>query len=140
MVPVLMQTPPTMLRRSITADLRPSLAAAMAAFWPPGPEPSTRRSYWYSMTALHGRACGWVRGPLSMPQETGIPHLHRPPGPEVDPPEISPTSGGHISDATSTRGTARAQDYAFVGLGTVTVAVTVWVTVRVIAGSVLVTA
>ena len=43
-VPVLMQTPPTMSRRSTTAARLPSFAAAMAAFWPAGPEPMTRRS------------------------------------------------------------------------------------------------
>src|SRR2546423_1014952 len=37
MVPVLMQTPPTMSRLSTTAARLPSLAVAMAAFCPPGP-------------------------------------------------------------------------------------------------------
>ena len=41
MVPVLMQTPPTMSQRSTMAARRPSLAAAMAAFWPAGPDPMT---------------------------------------------------------------------------------------------------
>jgi hypothetical protein len=44
MVPVWMHTPPIMLRRSISATDAPSFAAAMAAFCPPGPEPSTSRS------------------------------------------------------------------------------------------------
>jgi hypothetical protein len=43
-VPVLMHTPPTMCRRSTTAERRPSLAAAIAAFCPPGPDPRTSRS------------------------------------------------------------------------------------------------
>ncbi len=44
-VPVFAQTPPTMLRRSITATRLPSFAAWIAAFWPAGPEPITSRSY-----------------------------------------------------------------------------------------------
>ncbi len=40
-VPVFVQTPPSVSRRSITATRRPSLAAWMAARWPPGPEPMT---------------------------------------------------------------------------------------------------
>src|ERR1700722_8565444 len=44
MVPVLTQTPPSMLGRSTIATRRSSFAAAMAAFWPPGPDPITRRS------------------------------------------------------------------------------------------------
>ena len=43
-VPVLMHTPPTMSVRSMTAARWPSFAAAMAAFWPAGPEPMTSRS------------------------------------------------------------------------------------------------
>ena len=43
-VPVLMQTPPSMSGRSITATRLPSFAAAIAAFCPPGPEPITSRS------------------------------------------------------------------------------------------------
>jgi hypothetical protein len=39
-----MQTPPTIVCRSTTAARRPSFAAAIAAFWPPGPEPSTSTS------------------------------------------------------------------------------------------------
>ena len=39
MVPVFRQTPPIMSLRSTIATRRSSLAAAMAAFWPPGPEP-----------------------------------------------------------------------------------------------------
>src|SRR6185437_6470131 len=37
MVPVFVQTPPSVSRRSTTATRRPSLAAWMAARWPPGP-------------------------------------------------------------------------------------------------------
>jgi hypothetical protein len=44
MVPTLMQTPPTMSPRSTMATLRPSFAAATAAFCPPGPEPMTMTS------------------------------------------------------------------------------------------------
>src|ERR1700682_6790193 len=44
-VPVLMQTPPSIRPRSTTATVLPSLAAAIAAFCPPGPEPMTTRSY-----------------------------------------------------------------------------------------------
>src|ERR1700756_277602 len=44
-VPVLVHTPPSIRSRSMTATVLPSLAAAMAAFCPPGPEPMTTRSY-----------------------------------------------------------------------------------------------
>ena len=46
-VPVFRQTPPIMSLRSMIATRRSSFAAAMAAFWPPGPEPitSTSKSY-----------------------------------------------------------------------------------------------
>jgi len=46
-VPVLRQTPPIMSLRSTIAARRPSFAVAIAAFWPPGPEPitSTSKSY-----------------------------------------------------------------------------------------------
>src|SRR5258708_19135978 len=44
-VPVLVHTPPSIRSCSITATDLPSLAAAMAAFCPPGPEPMTTRSY-----------------------------------------------------------------------------------------------
>ena len=46
-VPVLRHTPPIMSRRSMITTRRPSLAAAIAAFCPPGPEPitSTSKSY-----------------------------------------------------------------------------------------------
>ena len=44
MVPVWMQTPPIISRRSTTATRLPSLAAATAAFWPAGPLPITARS------------------------------------------------------------------------------------------------
>ena len=44
MVPVFTQTPPSMSGRSTIATRRSSLAAAIAAFWPPGPDPITSRS------------------------------------------------------------------------------------------------
>src|SRR3954469_1253501 len=44
MVPVWIETPPRRSRRSATATRLPSLAAWIAARWPPGPEPITRRS------------------------------------------------------------------------------------------------
>ena len=46
-----------MSRRSMMATRRPSFAAAIAAFWPPGPEPitSTSKSYTFiSVTAERG--------------------------------------------------------------------------------------
>src|SRR3954469_8468429 len=43
-VPVWIETPPTRLRRSITATRLPSFAPCTAARWPPGPEPITSRS------------------------------------------------------------------------------------------------
>src|ERR1700746_2985671 len=45
MVPVLTHTPPSISRCSMIATDLPSLAAAIAAFCPPGPEPMTTRSY-----------------------------------------------------------------------------------------------
>src|ERR1700730_5046029 len=45
MVPVLVHTPPSIRSRSMTATVLPSLAAARAAFCPPGPEPMTIMSY-----------------------------------------------------------------------------------------------
>src|ERR1700722_9875947 len=45
MVPVWVHTPPSVPSCSMTATVLPSLAAAMAAFCPPGPEPMTTRSY-----------------------------------------------------------------------------------------------
>ena len=47
MVPVLTQTPPTIDLVSMMHTLWPSLAAMIAAFWPPGPEPMTARSKSY---------------------------------------------------------------------------------------------
>ena len=44
MVPVFVHTPPTVSSRSTTATRFPSLDAAIAAFWPPGPDPMTSRS------------------------------------------------------------------------------------------------
>ena len=44
MVPVFVETPPIMFRRSMMATLWPSFAAAIAAFCPPGPVPTTTRS------------------------------------------------------------------------------------------------
>src|SRR4051812_48984944 len=52
MVPVLMHTPPIMSRRSTTAAFLPSFAAAMAAFCPPGPDPSTRTSKSYMAVSV----------------------------------------------------------------------------------------
>ena len=43
-VPVFRHTPPIMSLRSTIATRRSSFAAAMAAFWPPGPEPITSTS------------------------------------------------------------------------------------------------
>ena len=43
-VPVFRHTPPIMFLRSTIATCRSSLAAAIAAFWPPGPEPITSTS------------------------------------------------------------------------------------------------
>src|SRR5262249_50790824 len=43
-VPVFRHTPPSIRGRSTIATLRSSLAAAIAAFWPPGPDPMTTRS------------------------------------------------------------------------------------------------
>src|SRR6266540_4994270 len=65
-VPVLMHTPPTMSVRSTTAARRPSLAAAIAAFWPPGPEPITSRSYSY-IRAPFGRTRILPRRPPAYP-------------------------------------------------------------------------
>ncbi len=45
MVPVWTQTPPIIWPRSTMATDLPSLAEAMAAFCPPGPEPMTTMSY-----------------------------------------------------------------------------------------------
>ena len=47
-VPVFRHTPPIMSLRSTIATRRSSLAAAIAAFWPPGPEPITRTSKSYT--------------------------------------------------------------------------------------------
>src|SRR5215472_1683177 len=52
MVPVLRHTPPSMSGRSTIATRRSSLAAAIAAFWPPGPEPITSTSKSYTMSSL----------------------------------------------------------------------------------------
>src|SRR5262245_7140736 len=59
-----MHTPPIMLRRSTMATRRPSLAAAIAARWPPGPDPSTRRSKSLTLPSLAvtGRAHKGLRG------------------------------------------------------------------------------
>src|SRR5262245_9498633 len=51
-----MHTPPTMSWRSTTPTRRPSFEAAIAAFWPPGPEPITRTSQSYiSPVSLRAR-------------------------------------------------------------------------------------
>ena len=52
MVPVLMQTPPTTERASITATRFFILEAATAARWPDGPEPMTARSYFTALMQL----------------------------------------------------------------------------------------
>src|SRR6266498_3925860 len=44
MVPVLMQAPPSTGFRSASSTRLPSLAAWIAAFWPPGPVPITTMS------------------------------------------------------------------------------------------------
>src|SRR5215211_3935142 len=46
-----MQTPPTMCRFSTMPTRRPSFAPAIAAFWPPGPDPRTSRSKSYAIAA-----------------------------------------------------------------------------------------
>ena len=53
-VPVWIETPPRRWRRSTTATRLPSLAAWMAAFWPLGPEPMTRRSRSMGRSLTHG--------------------------------------------------------------------------------------
>src|SRR6476619_5979768 len=63
-VPVFRQTPPIMSLRSTIATRRSSFAAAMAAFWPPGPEPitSTSKSYTRSSVTTAGRLLNpWAR-------------------------------------------------------------------------------
>src|SRR3569833_1959912 len=69
MVPVLMHTPPIMFRRSTIATRRPSLAAAIAAFCPPGPEPRTSTSKSY--TPLVCRAAAPRSSPLDGDREEG---------------------------------------------------------------------
>src|SRR5271165_88159 len=51
-VPVFRHTPPIMSLRSTIATRRSSFAAAMAAFWPPGPEPSTSTSKSYTRSSV----------------------------------------------------------------------------------------
>ena len=67
-VPVLRHTPPTKSLRSTIATCRPSVAAAIAAFRPPGPEPITKMSKSYPYTSVTtgrsvlnpGAARSWV--------------------------------------------------------------------------------
>src|SRR5688572_13459094 len=54
MVPVLIHTPPIISLRSMMATRLPSLAAAIAAFWPPGPDPSTTTSTSYTAHLILG--------------------------------------------------------------------------------------
>src|SRR3954469_5588171 len=63
MVPVFTQTPPSIRPRSTTATVLPSFAAAIAAFWPPGPEPMTTRSYSMAPMAKGLRPFGQSRSP-----------------------------------------------------------------------------
>src|SRR5580658_2256073 len=75
-VPVLMQTPPTTARDSITATRFFIFEAATAARWPEGPEPITARSYLTALMRIVSRGfvadtvaasytkCRW-RGPQS---------------------------------------------------------------------------
>src|SRR5215469_12508492 len=52
MVPVLMQTPPTLERCSTTTTLCPHLAPCTAARCPAGPDPITIKSYFCMVVAL----------------------------------------------------------------------------------------
>src|ERR1700749_3539994 len=70
MVPVCRQTPPIISGRSTTATRLPSLAAAIAAFWPPGPEPITTRSKSCTVPSLAGLAP--EREPPSAPRPLNI--------------------------------------------------------------------
>src|SRR5439155_8009434 len=60
-VPVLMAVPPTTSSFSISATRLPNLAAWMEARCPPGPEPTTMRSY-FSMTGGASISNGGRRG------------------------------------------------------------------------------
>src|ERR1019366_6480226 len=59
-------TPPIMSWRSTIATPRPSLAAAIAAVWPPGPEPITSRSK--SCTFISVTVKGGVVEPWAFPR------------------------------------------------------------------------
>src|ERR1700735_3442413 len=72
MVPVLMQTPPTTARDSMTAPRFFILEAATAARWPEGPEPITTRSY---LTALIEVSPGQGRRQSPHPEATIVRHL-----------------------------------------------------------------
>src|SRR5437764_1697979 len=72
-VPVFRHTPPIMSLRSTIATRRSSLAAAIAAFWPPGPEPitSTSKSYISIRVTRMGRRLKLTPGRGSVPA-TGL--------------------------------------------------------------------
>src|SRR5438034_651215 len=64
--------------RSTIATRRPSFAAAIAAFWPPGPEPITRMSKSYTTTSvtteravLNPRPPPGPGGAVELPQDSG---------------------------------------------------------------------
>ena len=68
-VPVRTQAPPTSHSRSTTQTERPALAACIAAFWPAGPEPITRKSKRSSASAgtSAGAAVDALAGLLTWP-------------------------------------------------------------------------
>jgi hypothetical protein len=66
-VPVFRHTPPIMSRRSTIATRRSSFAAAIAAFWPPGPEPITSTSKSCTATSLT------TGGPVLKPGPARVP-------------------------------------------------------------------
>src|SRR5262245_35209917 len=64
--------------RSTIATFRPSFAAAIAAFWPPGPEPITRMSKSYTNTSvttecavLNPQAPARSRRAVELPERSG---------------------------------------------------------------------
>src|ERR1700722_17945307 len=96
MVPVLMQTPPTTARDSMTATRFFILEAATAARWPEGPEPITTKSYLAALIEVSPRrgpvlgphpeatiaTCGgaghlrWGQLALAPPEVRAIPPIH----------------------------------------------------------------
>lgn len=74
MVPVLMQTPPIMCLRSTIAALLPSLAAAIAAFCPAGPDPITTTSKWSTVVSPPHR---WDFCPDDLGSGRMRPHVER---------------------------------------------------------------